>query len=177
MAENKKPYGDVTYADPGHQGDKKKRYPVDTEEHIRAAWSYINKPENAKAYSSGDLASVKAKIVSAWKVKIDKEGPPSAKKSVEGDISKMASFEPGDHSNRTYLTMEGVVNNGKFVPNTITVRDCDYDAQGVEEVEGSEEQAREEMHYDRVLSAVREFLLSEDGHGKLQAAAAAAGGA
>lgn len=60
-----KPYGNVTYADPGYQADKKARYPIDTEEHIRAAWSYINKPSNAAKYSSGDLAKVKAKIKAA----------------------------------------------------------------------------------------------------------------
>src|SRR5215471_8000944 len=63
----KKPYGDVEYADPGYQSDKKKRYPVDTEEHARAAWSYINQADNASAYSSGDLAKVKAKIKAACK--------------------------------------------------------------------------------------------------------------
>src|SRR5260370_3386209 len=31
----KAPYGNVDYADPGYQKDKKKRYPVDTAEHIR----------------------------------------------------------------------------------------------------------------------------------------------
>src|SRR5215831_8093109 len=40
-----KPYGDVKYADPGYQSDGKKRYPIDTEKHIRAAWNYINKPK------------------------------------------------------------------------------------------------------------------------------------
>jgi hypothetical protein len=71
-------YGDVEYADPGYQKDKKKRYPVDTEDHIRAAWSYINKKKNAAQYSSDDLDKVKAKIIAAWKDKIDKDGPPSA---------------------------------------------------------------------------------------------------
>jgi hypothetical protein len=75
----KKPYGDVTYADPGYQDDKVKRYPVDTEKHIRAAWSYINKPANQKAYSADQVSKIKAKIVAAWKAKIDKEGPPAAK--------------------------------------------------------------------------------------------------
>lgn len=68
MAEDaKKPYGDVAYADPGYQKDKKKRYPVDTEAHARAAWSYINKASNASAYSSEDLSKVKARIRSACK--------------------------------------------------------------------------------------------------------------
>jgi hypothetical protein len=64
---DKAPYGDVTYADPGYQADGKKRYPLDTEAHIRAAWSYINVPDNAKAYSSTQVASIKAKIQAAMK--------------------------------------------------------------------------------------------------------------
>jgi hypothetical protein len=64
MAE-KAPYGDVAYADPGYQSDKQKRYPIDTADHARAAWSYINKASNASAYSSDDLAKVKAKIRAA----------------------------------------------------------------------------------------------------------------
>jgi HK97 family phage prohead protease len=66
-ADSKKPYGDVTYADPGYQSDKQKRYPLDTEEHIRAAWSYINQAGNAAKYSPENLAKVKAKISAAMK--------------------------------------------------------------------------------------------------------------
>jgi Mu-like prophage I protein len=66
-ADPKKPYGDVTYADPGFQADKKKRYPLDSEEHCRAAWSYISMPKNAAKYSPEDLAKVKAKIRAALK--------------------------------------------------------------------------------------------------------------
>lgn len=79
---DKSPYGDVKYADPGFQADKKKRYPVDTEAHIRAAWSYCNKDKNAAKYSSGDIDKVKAAIVSAWKSVIDKDGPPAAEKKI-----------------------------------------------------------------------------------------------
>src|SRR6266576_129359 len=67
MADSKKPYGDVTYADPGYQKDGKKRYPIDTEAHVRAAWSYINKADNASAYSSEQVASIKGRIRSAAK--------------------------------------------------------------------------------------------------------------
>ena len=66
-AGTKAPYGDVTYADPGYQSDKQKRYPLDTEAHIRSAWSYVNMPKNASQYSAGDLAKVKAKIQAAMK--------------------------------------------------------------------------------------------------------------
>jgi hypothetical protein len=62
-----KPYGDVSYADPGYQADKKKRYPIDTVKHVRAAWSYINQGDNAKAYTPAQLRRVKARIKSAAK--------------------------------------------------------------------------------------------------------------
>jgi hypothetical protein len=61
----KKPYGDVEYADPGLQSDGIHRYPIDTKEHAKSAWSYINKEENAEPYSADDLATVKAKIKAA----------------------------------------------------------------------------------------------------------------
>jgi HK97 family phage major capsid protein/HK97 family phage prohead protease len=60
-----KPYGDVVYADPGYQKDGKKRYPVDTADHAKAAWSYINKPHNAEQYTADQLAKVKASIKAA----------------------------------------------------------------------------------------------------------------
>lgn len=61
------PYGDVQYADPGYQKDGKKRYPIDTEEHARAAWGYINQQSNASRYSPVQLKAVKARIVKALK--------------------------------------------------------------------------------------------------------------
>jgi hypothetical protein len=63
----KKPYGNVTYADPGYQADKKKRYPLDSEQHVKAAWSYINVAANASKYTSAQLSRIKGKIKSAAK--------------------------------------------------------------------------------------------------------------
>lgn len=60
------PYGDVEYADPGYR-DNKKRYPIDTPDHIRAAWSYINQEKNANFYDAKQLAAIKAKIKAAAK--------------------------------------------------------------------------------------------------------------
>ncbi|HEX8006703.1 MAG TPA: DUF6582 domain-containing protein, partial [Trebonia sp.] len=57
----------VTYADPGYQADKKARYPVDTKEHAKAAWSYIHKSANAALYSASQLKKIKATIVTALK--------------------------------------------------------------------------------------------------------------
>lgn len=59
------PYGDVTYADPGYQADKVKRYPLDSEAHCRAAWSYINMPKNAAMYTAAQVASIKSRIKAA----------------------------------------------------------------------------------------------------------------
>ena len=66
-AAEKEPYGDVKYADSGYQADGVKRYPIDTEEHVRAAWSYINVPKNASKYSTEDLQKVKTRIRAAMK--------------------------------------------------------------------------------------------------------------
>src|ERR1700746_3286817 len=60
--EGKSKYGDVTFAD-----EKNKKYPLDSETHVRAAWSYINMPKNAAKYSSADVASIKRKIKAAGK--------------------------------------------------------------------------------------------------------------
>ncbi len=70
-------YGNVAYADPVN-----KKYPIDTEEHIRAAWNYINQARNAAKYPDKG-AVIKRKIIAAWKRKIDEAGPPSAKKELD----------------------------------------------------------------------------------------------
>ncbi len=72
------PYGNVDYADPGYRPDAKKRYPIDTERHIRAAWAFIHLPGNARQYTPGQLARIKARIVAAWQEKINRSGPPAA---------------------------------------------------------------------------------------------------
>ena len=64
----KAPYGAQTkYADPGYQADKVKRYPIDTADHVRAAWSYINHPKNSAKYTAQQLAKIKGRIRSAAK--------------------------------------------------------------------------------------------------------------
>jgi phage head maturation protease len=73
-----KPYGEVDYADPGYQLDGRKRYPIDTAAHIRAAWAYINRPRNQKKYTADQLKRIRERIIAAWREKIDREGPPAA---------------------------------------------------------------------------------------------------
>jgi hypothetical protein len=61
-AKDKKPYGDVAYAD-----EKNGKYPIDTEEHVRAAASYFGMPKNKKKYSADEQTSIAAKISAAEK--------------------------------------------------------------------------------------------------------------
>ena len=86
------PYGQVTYADPGLQSDKQKRYPLDTEAHIRSAWSYINMPKNASQYSAADLATIKGKIQAAMK-RIGADVADDSKPASRGEYTRMYPLE------------------------------------------------------------------------------------
>ena len=50
-------YGDVKFADPINN-----KYPIDTEEHVRAAWSYINHKDNAAKYPKDEAKLIKERI-------------------------------------------------------------------------------------------------------------------
>jgi hypothetical protein len=78
-ADSAKPYGNVSYADPGYQKDKKKRYPIDTADHVRSAWSYISQSSNASKYSPAQRESIKARIrTAAKKFKVELSEPQKA---------------------------------------------------------------------------------------------------
>lgn len=55
-------YGDVQFADPTNH-----KYPIDTPEHVRAAWSYINHKDNAAKYDKDEVATIKERIKRAAK--------------------------------------------------------------------------------------------------------------
>jgi len=55
-------YGDVAFADPVNH-----KYPIDTPEHVRAAWSYINHSDNAAKYARDEVATIKNRIKKAAK--------------------------------------------------------------------------------------------------------------
>lgn len=55
-------YGDVTFADPVNN-----KYPVDTPEHVRAAWNYIHHENNADKYDDQDVTQIKDRIRRAAK--------------------------------------------------------------------------------------------------------------
>jgi phage head maturation protease len=71
------PEGRADHADPGYQADGRKRYPIDTERHIRAAWIDIHQLDNTQRYSAGQVERITARIVAAWQAKIGPEGPPA----------------------------------------------------------------------------------------------------
>ena len=60
--EGERKYGDVEFADPVNS-----KYPVDTPEHVRAAWSYINHKDNAAKYAADEVKKIKKRIRHAAK--------------------------------------------------------------------------------------------------------------
>lgn len=50
-------YGNVEFADTTN-----KKYPIDTPEHIRAAWSFINHKDNAAKYDADEVKIIKERI-------------------------------------------------------------------------------------------------------------------
>ena len=55
--EGERRYGDVEFADPTN-----KKYPVDSPEHVRAAWSYIHHEDNAAKYDADEVEAIKSRI-------------------------------------------------------------------------------------------------------------------
>ncbi|HEY0462041.1 MAG TPA: DUF6582 domain-containing protein [Pyrinomonadaceae bacterium] len=55
-------YGDVEFADPVNN-----KYPIDTPEHVRAAWNYINHRDNAAKYDADEVETIKNRIKRAAK--------------------------------------------------------------------------------------------------------------
>ncbi len=50
-------YGDVQFADTTNN-----KYPIDTPEHVRAAWNYINHKDNAAKYDADEVETIKQRI-------------------------------------------------------------------------------------------------------------------
>jgi hypothetical protein len=57
-------YGHVEFADPVNH-----KYPIDTAEHVRAAWSYINHKDNAAKYDADEVRQIKERIKRAAREK------------------------------------------------------------------------------------------------------------
>ena len=61
-AEGEHKYGNVPFAD-----ETNKKYPVDTPQQVRAAWSYINHKGNAAKYDADEVEAIKENIRKAAK--------------------------------------------------------------------------------------------------------------
>ena len=69
--EGERKYGDVEFADPANN-----KYPINTAEHVRAAWRYINQEDNAAKYDRDEVRLIKERIKRAAKkhgVEIDED--------------------------------------------------------------------------------------------------------
>lgn len=104
-APTKAPYGNVTYADPGYQSDGKKRYPIDSAAHVKAAWSYINQTDNASQYTAAQLARIKARIKAAAKKFGIQIGDNANSVERPGELFRAMPFELVPHGDG--LTLEG----------------------------------------------------------------------
>ena len=60
--EGEQKYGDVEFADATNN-----KYPIDTPEHVRAAWNYINHKDNAAKYDADEVDLIKNRIKRAAK--------------------------------------------------------------------------------------------------------------
>lgn len=154
----KKPYGDVSYADPGYQADNKKRYPLDSEAHCRAAWSYINMPKNAGKYSAEQLARIKGRIRAAGKkYGIDFAGP-------ERSDDEYGELRRGDgFATRNYdFEIRSVGDKGRTLEGHVAV------FRSVARIPDRNGEFDEEIHpgiFDRYLSD-RGFPVMQFDHGK-----------
>ena len=81
----------VRYADLGWQPDGKKRYPLDTPSHIRAAWAFIHMPASARRYGAAHLAAIRSRIAAAWEERIDPKGPPAMHAEPDPDWTQKAA--------------------------------------------------------------------------------------
>ncbi|MFE2850563.1 DUF6582 domain-containing protein [Streptomyces lavendulae] len=59
--------GTGSFADPGYQADKAKRFPLDTKAQAKAAWASIHESDTARDYTSAQLKRVRQRIVKSLK--------------------------------------------------------------------------------------------------------------
>lgn len=102
------------YADPQNY-----KYPIDTEQHVRAAVSYFSKPKNANVYSSSEQRSIWRRIVQAAKrydIQLSpRAGPPSIDKGelvpMVGGVGGVVGNAGDEMSKSPGVTMHASVKN------------------------------------------------------------------
>lgn len=115
------PYGNVAYADPGFRGPK--RYPINTPEHVRAAWDYFHHANDRDKYSAAEQHHIEDEIrTAAHKFGIKLEG---GKKSL-GEIMREGILRPITDEDKALLMGNKAVGDG--------ASDADDEQTGVEAV-------------------------------------------
>jgi len=152
-----KEYGDVEYAD-----EKNKKYPLDSEEHIRASWSYSHQARNMAKYSSEEMSSIHRKIASAWKSKIDKAGPPAASQKQEGNMpEEMESVHEGAPGGQDYSPDENRQRDDEEMRSTISELEQKLDAATAAISSKDAEISALQSSYDAAKSELRAHKLAE----------------
>jgi phage head maturation protease len=149
VADSTKPYGDVTYADP-----KNGKYPIDTEAHAKAAWSYINVAKNAAQYPMNGvtLSEVKDRIMAACRKfgidvadgDTDSEGSGDSGRA-ESLASYVRSFPLEDVSVRT-------TRDGRIVDAYLAVFDTPAE---IHDQDGHYEEELDPVVFNRAISDAR----------------------
>lgn len=106
--------GGVMYADPGYKADGKKRYPIDTEDHCRAAWSYINMPKNQKGYTATQVNAIKSRV----KARAEKLNIKISEEKSETGLSHIEQVQRADGN----VSLVAVMADGSKVPLPSTKR-------------------------------------------------------
>ncbi|HVC54175.1 MAG TPA: DUF6582 domain-containing protein [Stellaceae bacterium] len=106
------PHDTLDYADPGFLTDGRRRYPIDTESHIRAAWAFIHQAHNARRYTADQLNRIRARIAAAWRARIDPNGPPAA------------GAEPGRATDTTRKSLADTGQLAQIIVELAMLHDC-----------------------------------------------------
>lgn len=130
------PYGNVAYADPGFRGPK--RYPINTPEHVRAAWDYFHHANDSDKYSAAEQHHIEDEIRTAARkfgIKLEGDSKKDACESAEtkavGDGASNADAEQTGveavlRNALTSLKTAVQLHNGQGVPDALDATDGTY---------------------------------------------------
>lgn len=133
-------YGDLPDSKWGDPTNKK--YPLDTEKHVRAAWAYINMPKNQRRYSEAEVNTIKERIRRAAKefgIELSDDKALSSMYTRMESLSEKAMMD--DEFHETMRDMMKVCGCEKCIAGLAVLEDkaCDDDRQQTK-AEGTEGQ-------------------------------------
>lgn len=159
-----KEYGDVKYAD-----EANKKYPIDTDEHIRAALSYWGMPKNRSKYSSEEQKKIGGRIRAAAKshgINVEEKSFVEDAMATDNVEKMQLGGENVDHKTFTY-TQDGVTIHGdgnNTIPNPVKADTEDEDKKD----KGADEEM-EKSDVDKAYETLKSQILAKDVAGINQA--------